>query len=71
MNEVESHSPNDHSGGRGGRPVSKVYAETTSLSVSPAMMQYESFSPATENCAHSATSLPISNDTQHEDAIVL
>ncbi len=35
VNDVVSHSPNDHAGGSAGRPVSAVYLRSTSFGVGP------------------------------------
>lgn len=63
MNDVVSHSPNDHAGTRAGRPVRAVYRRSTSLGVGPSITRYSSTWPGTENCVRSTISEATSNET--------
>src|SRR5271165_1527401 len=62
-NEVVSHRPKDHGGGKAGLPVSRVKRSSTSFGVGPSMIRYSSDSPSTEKPTFDTNSEPTSKDT--------
>jgi hypothetical protein len=63
VNDVDSHSPNDHAGGSAGRPVRAVYLRSTSRGVGPYTSRYSSTWPGTLNCTRDTASEPTSKET--------
>src|SRR2546423_4306298 len=55
VNDVDSHSPNDHAGGSTGLPVNAVYLRRMSLGVGPWMTKYSSDWPSTLNWTREVT----------------